>query len=195
MRGMPGSATGSAARSASDGSAITSSAVCPAMRRAPPISKRAAVTAPLTQVCPSLISVLQVHGLIVAIEFQRGRTLFLGTETGILGAAEGELVLHARAGQVDGEQAGFGAIDELEGAREVGGLYGGREPEGDGVGDAHGFLETRGAQDGQHRSEDFLARDGVRLGDAGEDGGLDEVAPDQRDIAEAAASAGRLTDG
>src|ERR1039457_942602 len=142
-------ATGSAARSASAGSRITSSAVCPAMRQVPPILKMAAVTAPLTQVCPSLISVLQVHGFIVAVEFQRGRTLFLGTEAGILSAAEGELVLHARAGQVDGEQAGFGAIDELEGTREVGGLYGGRQAEGDGVGDAHGVLETRGAQDGQ----------------------------------------------
>src|ERR1039458_9737149 len=191
---MPGSApaTADAARSASDGSAITSRAVCPAIRRAPPISKRAAVTAPLTRACPSLISVFEIDGLVVAIEFQRGRTLFLGTEAGILGAAEGELIFHARAGQVDGEQAGFGAIDELEGAREVGGLNGGRQPEGDGVGDAHGVLETRGAQDGQHGSEDLLARDGVRLGDAGEDGGLDEVAPDQLAIGKAAASAGRF---
>src|ERR1035438_10186323 len=192
--GMMGSApvTGKEAPRSSDGSRMTSSALCPGMKRAPPISKRAAVTAPLTRVCPSLISVFEVDGLIVAIEFQRGLTLFLGTEAGILRSAEGELVFHARAGQVDGEQAGFGAIDELEGAREVGGLYGGRQPEGDGVGDAHGVLETRGAQDGQHRSKDLLARDGVRLGDAGEDGGLDEVAVGQAAFGKAATSAGRL---
>src|ERR1019366_4018707 len=193
MRGMPGSAAGTnAVRRANDGSRITSSAVCPGTMRAPPFSKRAAVTTPLTRVCPSFISVFEIDGFVVAIEFERGRTLFLGTEAGILRAAEGELVFHARAGQVNGEQAGFGAIDEFEGAREVGGLDGGGEPEGDGVGDAHGVLETRGAQDGQHGSEDLLARDGLRLGDAGEDGGLDEVAPDQLAIGEAAASAGRL---
>src|ERR1039457_7590463 len=92
--GMMGSApaTGKEAPRSSDGSRITSSALCPAMRRPPPISKRAAVTAPLTRVCPSLISVLEVDGFVVAIEFERGRTLFLGTEAGILGAAEGELV-------------------------------------------------------------------------------------------------------
>src|ERR1035437_3969811 len=163
--GMMGSAPamGKEARPASDGSRITSSAVCPEMMRVPPISKRAAVTAPLTRVCPSLILIFKIDGFVVAIEFERGRTLFLGTEAGILGAAEGELVFHARAGQIDGEQTGFGAIDEVEGAREVGGLDGGGEPEGDGVGDAQGVFETRGAQDGQHGSEDLLARDGVRF--------------------------------
>src|SRR5450759_1933596 len=194
MRGMPGSAPGTnAVRLASDGSRITSSAVCPGMMRAPPFSKRAAVTTPLTRVCPSFISVFEIDGFVVAIEFERGRTLFLGTEAGILSATEGELVFHARAGQVDGEQAGFGAIDEVEGAREVGGLDGGRQPERDGVGDAQGVFETRGAQDGEHGSEDLLARDGVRLGDAGEDGGLDEVAVGQRAFGEAPASAGGLS--
>src|ERR1035437_540162 len=194
MRGMPGSAPGTnAVRRANDGSRITSSAVCPGTMRAPPFSKRAAVTTPLTRVCPSFISVFEIDGFVVAIEFERGRTLFLGTEAGILRAAEGELVFHARAGQVNGEQAGFGAIDEFEGAREVGGLDGGGESEGDGVGDAHGVLETRGAQDGQHGSEDLLARDGVRFRDAGEDGGFDEVAVGQRAFSEAAASAGGLS--
>src|ERR1035441_7397909 len=185
-------ATGSAARSASDGSRITSSAVCPAMRQVPPILKMAAVTEPLTQVCPSLISVLQVHGLVVAIEFQRGRTLFLRAEAGFLAAAEGELVFHARAGQVDGEQAGFGAINEVEGAREVGGLDRRRQPEGDGVRNAHGVLEIGRAHDGKHGPEDLFARDSLRLGDAGEDGGLDEVAVGQAAFGETAASAGWL---
>src|ERR1017187_8622622 len=133
--GMMGSApaTGKEAPRSSDGSRITSSALCPGMRRAPPISKRAAVTAPLTRVCPSLISVFEVDGFVVAVEFERGRTLFLGTEAGILGAAEGELVFHARTGQVDGQQAGFGAINEVESAREVGGLDGRGKSERDGV--------------------------------------------------------------
>src|ERR1035438_5845099 len=133
--GMMGSApaTGKEAPRSSDGSRMTSSALCPGMKRAPPISKRAAVTAPLTRVCPSLISVFEVDGFVVAIEFERGRALFLGTEAGVLGAAEGELVLHARAGQIDREQAGFGPIDELEGAREVSSLDGRRKAEGDRV--------------------------------------------------------------
>src|ERR1035438_1104869 len=193
--GMMGSApaTGKEAPRSSDGSRMTSSALCPGMKRAPPISKRAAVTAPLTRVCPSLISVFEVDGFVVAIEFQRGRTLFLGTKAGILGAAEGELVLHARAGQIDREQAGFGAIDELEGAREVAGLDRGRQAEGNGVRDAHGVLEIGGAQDGEHGSEDLLARDGVGLINVGEDGGLDEVAVGQAAFGKPAASAGRLT--
>src|ERR1035437_5019400 len=187
--GMMGSApaTGEEARPASDGSAIKSSALCPAMMRAPPSSKRAAVMAPLTRVCPSFISVFEIDGLVIAVEFERGRTLFLRTEAGILGTAKGELVLHARAGQVDGEQAGFGATDEVEGAREVGGLDGGGEAEGDGVGHAQGVFKIGGAQDGEHGPEDFLARDGVRLGDAGEDGGRDEVAVGQPAFGKAAA--------
>src|SRR5450759_4794 len=191
---MMGLAPGTnAVRRANDGSRITSSAVCPGTMRAPPSSKRAAVTAPSTRICPSFISVFKVDGLVVAIEFERGRTLFLGTEAGILRAAEGELVLHSRARQVDGEQAGLGAVDKLEGAREVGGLDGGRQPEGDGVGDAQGVFEIAGAQDGEHGSEDLFARDGLRLGDAGENGGRDEVAVGQRAFGEAAASAGGLS--
>src|ERR1035438_2471590 len=190
--GMMGSApaTGNEGPAPRDGTAITSSALCPGMKRAPPISKRAAQTAPLTRVCPSLISVFEVDGFVVAIEFQRGRTLFLGSKAGILGAAKGELVFHARAGQVDREQTGLGAIDEVEGAREAGGLDRGREAERNSVGDAHGVLEIAGAQDCEHGAKDLLARDGVRLADTGEDRGLDEVAVGQRAFGEAASSAG-----
>src|SRR5450432_4188788 len=112
--GIMGSApaTGEEAREASDGSRITSSAVCPTMLRAPVSSKMAAQTTPLTRVCPSLISVFEqsvfeVDGLIVAIEFERRRALFLGAKTRFLAAAERQLVFHARAGQVHGQQAGF----------------------------------------------------------------------------------------
>src|ERR1017187_10412504 len=185
-------ATGEEAPPARDGSRITFSAVCPEMTRRPASSKRAAVTLPLTRVCPSFISVLEVDGFIVAIEFERGRALFLGAEAGVLGAAKGELVFHTRAGQVHGEQAGFGAIDELEGAREVGGLDRGGEPERNGVGDTHGIFEIGSAQDSEHGSEDFFARDGVRLGDAGEDGGLYKVAVGKSAFGKASSPAGRL---
>src|SRR5207302_933182 len=101
----------------------------------------AAVGAPLWRICPSFISVFEVDGFVVAIEFERGGTLFLRPETGFFRAAERELVFHARAGQIDGEQAGLGAVDVLERAREIGGLDRRREPEWNGVGDAHRVFE------------------------------------------------------
>src|SRR5580765_4532242 len=119
---MGSASTGAEARDASAGSTTTSSAVCPGMTRAFPFSKMAAVGAPLTRTCPSFISVFEVDGFIVAVEFHCGRTLLLRTEAGILGAVEGQLVLDAGAGQVDGQQAGFRAVDVFEGAREVGRL-------------------------------------------------------------------------
>src|SRR5215467_15634376 len=88
------------ARRASDGSRTTSSAVCPAIGRACPSSKSAAVTMPLREICPSFMSVFEVHRLVVAVKFHRRRTLFLGAEARILRAAEGKLILYARAGQV-----------------------------------------------------------------------------------------------
>src|SRR5213080_2719117 len=115
-------ATGAEARCASAVSRTTSRAVCPAMMRAPPSSKRAAVMTPLTRVCPSFISVFKVDGLVVAIEFERRGPLLLGAEAGVLRAAEWKLVFHARAGQVHGQQARFGPVDVFERAREIGGL-------------------------------------------------------------------------
>src|SRR5260370_2319890 len=122
--------TAEEARRASDGCRITSSGVCAIMMRRPASSKRAAVTLPFTRVCPSFISIFEIDGLIVAVKLERGRTLFLGAEAGILSAAKGKLVFHSRAGQVDGEQAGFGAINEFEDPSEVGMLYGRTDSEG-----------------------------------------------------------------
>src|ERR1039458_6387912 len=79
----------------------------------------------------SAISIFQIDGFVIAVEFERGGTLLLGAEAGILGAAEGQLILDAGAGQVDGEQAGLGAVNEFEGAREIGGLNRRGEAEGD----------------------------------------------------------------
>src|SRR5260370_13724210 len=120
------------------------------MLRSPASSKRAAVALPFTRVCPSFISIFEIDGLIVAVKLERGRTLFLGAEAGILSAAKGKLVFHSRAGQVDGEQPGFGAINEFEGAREVGSLYRRGESERNRVGDAHGVFEIGVAHDGEH---------------------------------------------
>ena len=53
-----------------------------------------------------LQSVLQVNGLVIAVEFEGRRTLFLWTETRILSAAEGELILDTGARQLI-EKAGF----------------------------------------------------------------------------------------
>src|ERR1017187_9260273 len=108
------------------------------------MSRPAAISARRSQ---SAISVLQVDGFVIAVEFERGWALFLGAEAGILGAAEGQLILNARAGQVDGEQAGLGAVNEFEGAREIGGLNRRGEAEGNVVGDAHGVFEIPGARD------------------------------------------------
>src|SRR6516165_659387 len=152
--GRAGSAsTGDDARLASEGSRMRSSAVWLGMTRARPFSKMAAVGAPLTSTCPSFISVFEVDGFVIAVEFQGGGALLFGPEAGVLGAAEGQLVFDSGARQVHCQQAGFGAVDVLEGARKIGGLDGGREPEGNRVGDAHGVFEVARAHDGQHWSE------------------------------------------
>jgi hypothetical protein len=51
-------------------------------------SKIAAVTASLHLICPRRISILQVDRFIIAVKFDCGRALLLGSETGILGPAE-----------------------------------------------------------------------------------------------------------
>src|SRR2546423_990976 len=112
-----------------DGSFTTSSRVCPGMARHPPSSKIAAVITPVWLICPSFILVFEVNGLVVAVEFHGRGPLFLGSETRILGAAERKLILHTGAGQVDGQQARFRAVNILERAREIGGLDGRRKPE------------------------------------------------------------------
>ena len=65
-----------------------------------------------------LQSVLQVNGLVIAVEFQRRRTLFLWTEARILSAAERELILDAGARQIDRQQARFHLVNEVEDARD-----------------------------------------------------------------------------
>src|SRR6185369_11766861 len=107
--------------------------------------------------------------------------------------AERKLVLDARARQVYGQQAGLGAVDVLEGPREIRGLDGRREAERDVVGDAHGVLEIFGAHDREHRPEDLLLRDDVALLHVSKDGRLDEVPLAEAVLREAAATALRLT--
>src|ERR1039458_2011406 len=85
--------------------------------------------------------VFQIDSFVVAVKVERGGSLFLRPEAGFLGPAEGQLILDSGAGKVDGEQARFHPVDELEDAREIGGLDGGRKPERNVVGDAHSVLE------------------------------------------------------
>src|SRR5262245_11300200 len=102
---------------------MRSSRVWPGIGRARPTSKTAAITVPLGLICPLCMwSVLQVYGLVVAVEFHRGRSLFLRSEAGVLGSAERQLVFDARTGKIDGQQPRFSSIDVLEGAGEIGGL-------------------------------------------------------------------------
>src|SRR5476651_2671075 len=120
----------------------------PGIGRASWFSKIAAFTAPLISTCPrciALASVFQINGLVVAVELKRRRTLFLRPEAGILSAAERKLVFHAGARQVDGQQAGLGAIDKLEGPRQVGGLDRRRKAKRNVVGNPHGIFKIPGA--------------------------------------------------
>src|ERR1035438_6736061 len=84
-------------------------------------SKMAATVAPSCLICPRfMVSVFEVNGFEVAVEIERGRALFLGAKARVFGAAERQLVFHARAGKIDGQQAGFRAIDIFQSTRKIG---------------------------------------------------------------------------
>ena len=110
-----------------------------------------------------LQSVLQVDGLVIAIEFERRRTLFFRTEARILSAAEGELILDTGARQIDCQQAGFHLVDEVERSREIAGLDGGRESERNIVGDLERVVQILCRHRREHRTE-YLFRASVIFG-------------------------------
>src|SRR5277367_1051616 len=105
------------------------------------------------------ILVLQVDGFIVAVKIKCRRTLLLWSETGVFGSAEGELVLDASAGKVNSQQARFGAIHEIEDARNIGCLNRGGETQRNIVRDAHGVVKVFSAHHGKNRPKNLFPGD------------------------------------
>ena len=99
----------------------------------------------------------------------------LAADTGLLVAAEGQLVVKGVVG-VDPDGAGAERARDLDGGVEVLGVHGGGEAVGGVVAELDGLLLGLELSDRADRAEDLLLHDLHVLGDVGEDGGLDEVA-------------------
>src|SRR5947209_11576022 len=129
----------------------------------------AAVVALFHLICPSRMwgSVFKIYGLVVAVELERRRSLFLRSEAGLLGSAERELILHSGTREIDRQQSRFHPIHKVEDSRDVGSLNRSGESERDVVCDAHGIFEILGTHYCEHRTEDLFPRNSHLLGDIG----------------------------